>query len=108
MTSEQFAIVPSLKQVGRGNLVAQRTQMDWIVALHQLAASELTQTYVWAAYQGVKRLESLERKVDEAERSGSLSPDIIAEFRRCVVKHRVRLVELADQAGFAIAGILSR
>ena len=108
MTAKQLVAVPSLVRAQKGELVAHQRQLDWTAALHQLAASELAQTYIWAAHQGIERLESLERKVEEAERSGALSAETVAELHRCVVKHRTKLIDLADQAGVTIAGILSR
>lgn len=89
-------------------LARSQQRMERIVALHSLAAREVGETFCWAAYLGITRLERLEQQALIADRASRMSPEKWDEFYRRIQNYRATLVSLAEEAGWAIEDILTR
>jgi hypothetical protein len=95
------------KPVAR-ELIRSQRKMERVVVLHSLAAKEVGETFCWAAYLGITRLERLEQQALAADRAGRMSRKKWDEFHRRIQNYRATLVSLAEEAGWAIKGILAR
>ena len=107
MITRQLVPFQSPSNPVRRQLVRQQTQIERAATLSALASQELHMMTWWAAYLGTQRLAILEHHAKAADLAGRMSAQRWEAFFRHIEEHQAALIEMVDQAGLTMAGILS-